>query len=127
MNNKTKAIRFLGSVTASTGGTISTAGATGNDLVEMVSGYQKMDILVNVNTLAGGTSPSLALSIQELFSDVGYVETGAATSTATGQSFVYHDNSNYAMGLGEAKKVVITPSGSPTGVDIDVYGIFSQP
>lgn len=96
-----------------------------------------MDVLFNVKTLSG-TSPTTQPSVQERFSDVGFVETGnwGATITSTGKYYMAYDgqtgqsgvaNAKYgfaAQGKGTDKQIVFTNGGTIGSISIDVYFIF---
>lgn len=121
-----RVIKF-GTLTATTGQTLTTP--SGLDPSSVYTGAREMDVIINVTSLSGGTSPTITASIQELFSDI-YVETGNSGSmNATGVTTITHDengaaNPNALLGKGLTKKVVSTIGGSPTGLSADVYLIF---
>ncbi|MCL5436081.1 MAG: hypothetical protein M1275_03290 [Patescibacteria group bacterium] len=114
-----KAIRFFGNTASTTGETLSMP--SGSDFPEIVQAFRYMDVVINVKTLGGGTSPSLAFSIQEKFSDV-FVQTASATGSSVAKQIVLNSASgNGGLGKGEQKQIVVTVSGSPTAVSADVY------
>lgn len=95
-----------------------------------------MDVLINVKTFTG-TSPILNVSIQERFSDVGFVETAKISGiNTTGKFYLANEGQtgqtgtsivNYgfaALGKGNDKQVVSTVSGTVGSVSADIYLIF---
>jgi hypothetical protein len=135
MISQAKKIIFFGSTTATTGTTLS---EPSSDNLQMNNQARKADFLLDVKTLGGGTTPSLTFSIQEGFADNAgatiWAEAATITITATGKKWVTYDptgrsgdvGSNPGLGAGNSRKVVITASGSPTGVSADVYEILSR-
>ncbi|MDE1971179.1 MAG: hypothetical protein KGI50_06435 [Patescibacteria group bacterium] len=136
MFREAKKIYFVGSATVTTGQTISFPNTNGEDLANAI--YRYSDILVNLKTLSGGTTPGITISYQELFSDNSgsdlWVETGNSGSKTTAAKFFLTNGDssghtgdvgkNAAMGSGMAKRIVTTLTGSPTGVSADFYIIL---
>ena len=102
------------------------------------SEFSSMDVLVNISTLTG-TSPTWTISVQEYFSDVGFIETansGALSSSGkyllcndgqTGQTNTSKILYGYAMlGKGIAKQIVLTAGGTVGASTISVYLIFHK-
>jgi len=137
-----KSIIFAGNYAVATSGAntfIPSLDANFEDrLGENKTGTTSMDVLFNIKTLTG-TSPTVKASVQETFSDVGYVETANSGSTAystSGKYFLAHDgqtgqtatgNILYGfamMGKGIQKQIVFTNGGTIGAVSIDVYFIF---
>lgn len=126
-----KTINLLGKGTNTAGETISAA----TDSIELASKEAvHADIIINLKTLTGGSSPTVTVAIQEYFSDVGWVETavtaalsatGVYTLSAdgqTGQTAAANSKYGFAMlGKGTKMQAVTTVAGSPTGVETDVY------
>lgn len=89
-----------------------------------VNQYDTMDVVINIGTI---TSSGATFSIQERFSDLGFVETiTSGTLTATGTTYLVHDNSTVGtpsyikgqsamLGKGGEKQCVITQTGTVTG------------
>lgn len=118
MANPLKTIRFIGNVTSTTGGTVSWPFTDG------LPNFEKfMDVLINVKTLSGGTSPTVTIAVQEEFSDV-FATTATSTAlTGTGTTFLTNA-SNPMLGKGIAKNFVLTTGGSPSALSVDLYTIF---
>lgn len=126
-------------VTASGAQTFTPAAASQGDsrINSAAVEFCRMDVLFNVKTLTG-TSPTIQPSVQERFSDAGFVETGnyGSTITSTGKYYLSYDgqtgqtgtaNIKYgysAMGKGLDKQVVFTNGGTIGAVSVDVYFIF---
>lgn len=105
----------------------------GNATVE----FSAMDVLFNVKTISG-TSPTTQISVQERFSDVGFVETAnyGSAFTGPGKYIVAHDGQTgqggttkiaygFAMlGKGTDKQIVFTNGGTIGAISVDVYWIF---
>lgn len=141
MGQGTKAIIYAGNFSVTTSGaqTFTTANDSEGRAVygQNVSGYNHMDVLFNVKTLTG-TSPTTQPSVQERFSDAGFIETAnwGATITGTGKYIMAYDGQTgqtgttnikygYAMlGKGIDKQVVFTNGGTIGSISVDVYYIF---
>jgi hypothetical protein len=100
------------------------------------SEFRSMDVLLNIKTLTG-TSPTWTVSVQERFSDVGFVETGkSAALSSTGKYILANDGQTGAtnttnilygfsmQGKGTDKQIVFTAGGTVGTSSIDVYLIF---
>lgn len=96
----------------------------------------RMDVLFNVKTLTG-TSPTITFSVQERFSDVGFVETAKiSTISATGKYYLANEGQTgqagtsvftygfAGLGKGIDKQIVSTVGGTVGTVTTDVYFIF---
>ena len=84
-----------------------------------------MDVLVNIKTLSGGTSPSMTFSVQELFSDTYFETANSGAKTAVSKFALRNaDSSGGLLGKGETKQIVVTCGGSPSAVSADVYIVF---
>jgi hypothetical protein len=134
-----KSIIFAGNFAVSTGGaqtfTPALDAAGLSKLGSTVNEINSMDVLLNVKTFSGTkTVPS----VQERFSDTGFVETanyGTTGITATGKYILAHDGqtgqSNTAniqygfamLGKGTDKQIVFTNT-SISSISIDVYWIM---
>lgn len=136
----TKTIVFFGNTIGTSTNTLSEPAASSSTgaptWTSAKSEFVKMDVLLNVKTLTG-TSPTWVASVQERFSDVGFVETaksGTLSSTGkyilsndgqTGQSATTNISYGFAMlGKGFDKQVVLTAGGTVGTSSIDVYLIF---
>lgn len=136
----TKTIVFFGTVSTVGGQTLSeptassTTGAPTWSTAK--SEFCRMDVLLNVKTLTG-TSPTMTFSVQERFSDVGFVETAKSTAISTtgkyilsndgqtGQTNTTNISYGFAMqGKGIDKQVVTTAGGTVGTFTADIYLIF---
>ena len=138
----TKTIVLFGTTTATTTNTLSepaysvTTGAPTWDSAK--SEFCAMDVIINATTLTG-TSPTWTISVQEYFSDIGFVETAkSGTISTTGKYILCNDGQTtqtgsanimygFAMlGKGIAKQIVLTAGGTVGTSSISVYLVFHR-
>jgi hypothetical protein len=140
MASTPKTVIFLGNfANAGSGAQTFTVPGDGfnNSKLGPANEYCAMDVIFNVKTLSG-TSPTTQPSIQERFSDLGFIETGnyGATFTTAGKYIVAHDGQTgqtgtanikygYAMlGKGTDKQIVFTNGGTIGTISVDVYVVL---
>jgi hypothetical protein len=140
MISQNKKIILFASAANITGTTAVVVGPNSSQDIALASNqYDTVDFVINMKSIGGGTTPSLVFSFQELFNDNSgadvYIETASATGvSATGTILVTNRTTNRTkdfggnpmLGEGGLKRIVVTPTGSPSGTNIDIYAVFTN-
>jgi hypothetical protein len=134
-----KIILFASAVNVSSAVAVTAGPNSLQDIALASNQYDTVDFVINMKAIGGGTTPSLVFSFQELFNDNNgadiYIETARATGvSATGTILVTNRTTNRSqdfggnpmLGEGGLKCIVITPTGTPSGTNIDIYAVFTN-